>query len=101
MIDEINEDAEEMYEGFDAYLGKGWKMTHKITDVEDLSQDDYDNLVNEYKNEYDIKIKDAKQVTIKLTIESDSLNESDSMTLRVIKVKGSWYLDINSLNSMF
>ena len=43
----------------------------------------------------DIKIKDAKKVTLKLTIEAEEIGEqSNTIDLSVIKIGKKWYMDL-------
>ena len=82
---------EEMEEQYEEYEIEYSKM--KITDVEDMDEDDLEDLQDEYEEEYDLKVKAAKEITIEYDLETAfGEAEGEEMTLIVVKIGGKWYI---------
>lgn len=79
------------------------KIKYSITyiDTEDISGDELRGLKNDYVEDYDLKIKAAMEVDIKATITVDGKEESQTMTIPLIKVGSSWYIDVEHFGSIF
>lgn len=99
-IEEGEETLKDQMDSLDSYLGENWKLTHKIVDTVDISEDDLDDLKDDYQ-EMDVKISAAKELEIELTIQGAETEASNSITVNVIKVGRSWYLDVLSMGNMF
>lgn len=103
-LDEFIEDAsEEMEYQLDRvkdYIGDNWKITHEIVYVEDILGDDLEYLQDDYE-ELDIDVSAAKNVKVGITIKVGEDEYSNSMHVSVIKVGRSWYLDLDSMGSLF
>lgn len=72
---------------------EGMKVSVKCLDSEDVDSDDLADIKENYKDYLDIKVSDAKQVKLKITVKEDGETESDTIDIGVIKVGGSWYID--------
>lgn len=71
-----------------------WSYSYEIIEVEDYSRKALKSLQEDYEDEFDVDVKAAKTVTVKLTIKADDDNEfSNSLDVGVIKVGRSWYID--------
>jgi ketosteroid isomerase-like protein len=68
------------------------KITYVLTDTEEVDEYDLDDLKEEYKDEYDIKVKDAMIVEVEVTVKVDGEKTTDDIELCLIKVGSSWYL---------
>lgn len=92
MIEDLDEELEEVISLAEDNGAKMSKMTYKIIDSEDLTGKDLKNEIEEYEDEYGIKIKKAKEVTVKATMPVDGEKESTKLTIEVVKIGGSWYI---------
>lgn len=94
-IEDAQDSLEEMIEFYDEYFDD-WKYSFKITDSEKITGDDLKDLKKEYKNKYGLKISAAREVEIDFVITYDDGDEEmeNEMTIYLIKVGNSWYLDI-------
>ena len=77
----------------DNAYGDDWTYKYEIVNAEEYSSDELETLKETYQEEIpDIKIKDAKKVTLKLTIEAEEIGEqSNTIDLSVIKIGKKWY----------
>lgn len=89
-----------MFEYLDRYFDD-WSISYKITGTEKYDSDDLADIKEDYKDEYGVRVKDAMIVKIELTIKADGNKESQTMDLGVIKVGGSWYVDVENGGSFF
>lgn len=89
-IDEMQVDLDELEEEMKDVDGS---VKWKITDIDDVDKDEMDEI-EEYYDECDIKVKDAKLVEVNVTAYEDG-EKSDKITLEfyVIKADGKWYFD--------
>lgn len=99
-LDDLNDNLQDMLDDLEDEYGDKIKISAKILDAEDLSKKDLKQLKEDYDVDYDLKVKDAKDLRIKLTIKGSEDSESEKVNLRVVKIGGSWYMDVSSMNSM-
>lgn len=99
MIDENNADMEEMFAELEEEAGGKVKFSYEVLEAEELSEDMLENGQEYYEDEYDVKITDAKVVEIEVTVEFDGDQETESFEIYVVKIGGSWYLDIDSVSN--
>lgn len=92
LTEDLQDELDDMHEYYDKV-----KISYEITDTEEFDKDDLKDLKKDYK-EYDVKVKDAMVVEVKVTLEFDGRDISNTMELTLIKVGGSWYLDIDSMD---
>ena len=87
----------------DNAYGDDWTYKYEIVNAEEYSSDELETLKETYQEEIpDIKIKDAKKVTLKLTIEAEEIGEqSNTIDLSVIKIGKKWYMDLVNMGSIF
>lgn len=90
-------------EVLDNAYGDDWTYKYEIVNAEEYSSDELETLKETYQEEIpDIKIKDAKKVTLKLTIEAEEIGEqSNTIDLSVIKIGKKWYMDLVNMGSIF
>ncbi len=100
LIDEGREMLLEEYEYLDEQTDGDWDIDYKIKKANDLSRKDFDELYDSYYDEYDIKISDAKEVEVELTVKVKDEEENITMNLNVVKVGRSWYLDIIQIGTL-
>ena len=93
---EMTEDLQDKLDDIHEYYDKV-KISYEITDTEEFDKDDLKDLKKDYK-EYDVKVKDAMFVEVEVTLEFDGRDITNTMELTLIKVGGSWYLDIDSMD---
>lgn len=99
-IEDANKGLQDQLDPIERYLGKGWTVSHEILNVKDVTDGDWEDLKENYK-EMDIKISAAKTVEVKITVKAGETESSNSMNISVIKVGRSWYLDLERMRSIF
>ena len=72
------------------------KISYEITDTDDFDKDDLEDIKEDYK-EIGVKVKDAMVVEVEVTMELDGNERTTTQELTLIKVGGSWYLDIEDV----
>jgi uncharacterized membrane protein YvbJ len=72
------------------------KISYEITDTEDFDKDELKEIKEMYE-EIDVKVKDAMIVEVEVTMELDGDERTTTQELTLIKVGGSWYLDIEDV----
>ncbi len=92
-INEMTDSFEERADYLDEEYDK-WNYKLKILDVESVTEDTFDELDEEYDETYDLNLKDAAYVTIKLTwVYDGETQESTVGRILVVKIGSKWYLD--------
>lgn len=99
-LDELSETLENTIGSVTRYLGDDWKVSYEIVGAEDLSDRQQHELAQDY-SVYDVKIGGAKDVTVKLKFKVLKQNASLDITIPVVKVGRSWYLDAQRINEIF
>ncbi len=96
LIDELDDTLDDMLEWLDDEYDK-WKITYKVKDTDDYSKKERNSIIDDYDDEYDIKVKDATRIKVKFTMQADDDEDSTTISIPVIKVGKSWYLDFVNL----
>ena len=96
LIDEHNEDLNDVLAELEE---EDVKLTYEIVDTEALDKEMVESGKEYYEDEYDVEITDAKCVEIEITIEVDGDAETETLDIYVVKIGGSWYLDIDSVTN--
>ncbi len=91
MTEELQESLDMLHKYYDEV-----EISYEIEDTEEFDKDDLKDLKEDYK-EYGVKVKDAMIVEVEVTMELDGDERTQTMELVLIKVGGSWYLDIDSM----
>ena len=89
MTEELQDSLDDMSDYYDI-------VEYEITDTEEFDKDDLKELKEDYED-YDVKVKDAMVVEVEVTMEVYGMETTQTMELTLIKVGGSWYLDIDSM----
>lgn len=102
LIDELDDQLDDMLDMINDEYDK-WKITYKMKDPDDYSKKELRSLIEDYDDEYDLTVKDATRLKVRLTMQADGDEESTTVSIPVIKVGKSWYLDFANFNmySMF
>ena len=100
LIDDANEDLQDMIDQIERYIGKDWKLSYKIANVEKVSKDDLADLKKDYKK-MGVRVSAAKKAKVELTVKFGETESSNTMSIPLIKVGRSWYLDVDSMGSLF
>lgn len=93
----MEENLSEMTEELDYYIGDNWSISHKIVGTRDYSMSDMRYIVEDYE-EIGVKVKEAKIVEVELTVKAFGMTESSEMEIGVVKIGGSWYVDVNNFD---
>ena len=100
LVDGLNDEIQNQLDYIERYLGSDWEVSHEIVSVEDIKNEELKDLKEKYKD-FDVDVSAAKNLEILLTVKVGETESSNTMRLSVIKVKRSWYLDIDSMGSFF
>ena len=99
-LEEGQEELQEQLDVIKAFFGDDWEVSYEILEAEDVTGDDLKDLKEDYED-IDLKIKAAKTVEIELTFKAGEIETSESLEISLIKVGRSWYLDMESMGSIF
>ena len=99
-VDEANDSLKKQVDSLDQSLGDDWKLSYKMTNVEDVTDDDLDDLKSNYED-INVKVSAAKTVEVEFTLKGDETEVSNSLEISVIKVDRSWYLDLYTMGNLF
>ena len=100
LLEETNDSLKKQVDYIDQYLGDDWKLSYKMTNVEDVTGDDLDDLKSNYED-INVKVSAAKTVEVEFTLKGDETEISNSLEVYVIKVDRSWYLDLYTMGKLF
>lgn len=100
MIAYMNDELDEVLEYLEYYAGDNWSIKHKISGTEKYDSDDLKDIKEEYA-EIGVKVKDAKIVTVTMTVKAAGMSQSIDLEVGVIKVGGSWYVDVQNVDLPF
>ena len=95
-----NDSLKKQVDSLDQSLGDDWKLSYKMTNVEDVTDDDLDDLKSNYED-INVKVSAAKTVEVEFTLKGDETEVSNSLEISVIKVDRSWYLDLYTMGNLF
>lgn len=110
--DEDLSDKEEFIEEIDNLLqnrvkeineawGDHWKYSYKILDTETIRKSELDEIKKKY-DEINVKVTAAKKIETQITVQAgDTHINSVTAMIYLIKIDGSWYLDLFSMNMSF
>lgn len=99
LVDQLDNGFKSQKKSLDKALGKNWKVSYTIVDDEQWDDDKLEDIQDDYEDDYDIKVTDARTVKVKLRFKGDE-NVSTTMSVPVVKVGGSWYIDYVSLGGI-
>lgn len=100
LLEETNDSLKKQVDYINQYLGDDWKLSYKMTNVEDVTGDDLDDLKSNYED-INVKVSAAKTVEVEFTLKGDETEISNSLEVYVIKVDRSWYLDLYTMGNLF
>lgn len=100
LVEETNDFLKKQVDYIDQYLGDDWKLSYKMTNVEDVTGDDLNDLKSNYED-INVKVSAAKTVEVEFTLKGDEIEISNSLEVSVIKVDRSWYLDLYTMGNLF
>ena len=92
---EMTEDLQDSLDMIHRYYDEV-KISYEITDTEDFDKDELKEIKEMYEA-IDVKVKDAMIVEVEVTMELDGDERTTTQELTLIKVGGSWYLDIEDV----
>ena len=84
--------------GYMAMFGE-YKLDYKIQGTQNVSKDQLSYIKGNYK-EIGIKVSAAKTVEVTMTIDVLGMSQTENVSLTVIKIGGSWYIDIESMGNI-
>lgn len=99
MIGDIEDEFEDQIASIKRYLGDDWDVSYKIVSTEDIKGDDLKDLKEDYKD-IGVKVTAAKNVEMELIVQAGETENSNTITISLIKVGRSWYLDLDSMGGL-
>lgn len=96
----MEEELGEMVEELDYYIGDNWSISHKIVGTDSYDFDEVRDIKETY-DEIGVNVKEAKIVEVELTIKAFGMTQTTDMEIGVIKVGGSWYVDVENFDMDF
>lgn len=96
----LEENIEESF-GYIELIYGDFEITWDILDARDVSRRDLKDIQAAYEDELDVKVSAAKEVEVELTARYGKEEEDKNVTFVVIKIGSSWYMDIDSMDSLF
>ena len=101
VVGEMNEEIQDYLDTLNSSLGVDWDYSYSIVSEEDITGSELDDLKNVYK-EANVSLSAAKNLDIQFQVEVDgSIEASDTITIPVIKVGRSWYIDIENMGNIW
>lgn len=93
--DDLVSGIESLAQSVGDYVDLEELCSYKITETKDATKEEIAEIQEDYDDEgIDVKIKDAKIITVELTINIPIYgSETDSEDIVVIKIGNSWYID--------
>ena len=78
------------------YFGNDLKWSYKVTDKEKLDKDDIEDIVNNIEDTYDEEadIETAYELELDVTLEGSDEEDTEEITMTVIKADSKWYIGI-------
>ncbi len=92
-LDELSDQLKNQMDRF----GDDLEVKYAVIDADDLNSRELSELKQDYSI-YDVKISGAKNVEVSLKIDFQGHGLDHSISVPVVKVGGSWYLDALGLN---
>ena len=99
-LDSMGQQLKSSLDSIASFLGAEVELSHKVLNAQDVIGGSLTALQEEYED-YDVTVKEAKMVDVELTVQAGSFEQSSNMSIPVIKVGGSWYLDVLNMDSVF
>ena len=72
----------------------------KATGEDDYDRDELDDVKDDYAD-YDVKVKSAKTVEVKVSMEFLGQKQTEELDVPVVKIGGDWYVDFINLDKVF
>ncbi len=102
--DDLDDMIDDMEDSLQVSLGAldlfGGSIDYEITDMETLTGSDLQDIRDDYED-IKIKISSAKTAEVTLYIDSALVSTDSTMSVGLIKVGNSWYLDVMNMDSVF
>lgn len=99
----IVQGEQEIRDSLDSALGiwgDNWEYSYTISNETDLDGTELDQIKDSYAS-LDVNVSAAKTVDIEITVTAGELENTESMSLPLIKVGKSWYMDALSAGGLF
>ena len=95
--DRIQQSLDSTTNLYEQQYGEGWRYGYEISSDEKMSKESLKSVQDTYKTRFDLKVKDARNLTIKIKLQSKDASKKDetSLNLQAVKIDGSWYLGMS------
>lgn len=91
MIYDLEDSLDDMIEKIEDSGADLKTVSYEIVDVEEMDEDEIDDICDEYRRA-ELKIKEGKELEVKLKIPKDGQEKTNSVYITVVKIGRSWYL---------
>ena len=99
MIEDIEDDLQDEISSIKRYLGDDWDVSYKILSTEDIKGSSLKQIKKTYAD-IGVKVSAAKDVEVEMTIKAGETEMGNTITISLIKVGRSWYVDMDSMGSL-
>ena len=102
LIEDGNEILQDMLNDLKKYVGKDYEISYSISSIKNITGRKFDKLKDDYKD-MDIKISAAKTIELYIAVQYDREIPATGKTISVpvIKIGHSWYLDFLTMENIF
>lgn len=100
MIEDINDAGKKQQKQLKKALGDNWSLSYEIIHDEPLDEDDLEDVQDDYDDRYDVTVKNARVVKVKLRFKGSEEKATATMELPLIQVGNSWYLDYLEMGNL-
>ncbi len=94
-IEEMEEEYEDELEELEDEFGKGIKFSYEVTDEDEISKKDLENINENLEDQYDFdkdSVTEGYDLEITVTVEGDEDSDEQDIKCAALKIDGSWYL---------
>ena len=97
--EELSDMLEDEFDGVFDYISM-MDVSVKATGEDDYDSDELDDVKDDYAD-YDVKVKSAKTVEVKVSMEFLGQKQTEELDVPVVKIGGDWYVDFINLDKVF
>ena len=102
-VDELKDQLREQMDGLKEMMdgfGDSVKISYKILESEDIEDEDLDDIIEYFEDEYGVKVTAAANVTFEQRTQGEMMGQQVDQTqetsVTAIKIDGKWYIDPES-----
>ncbi|MDR1639327.1 MAG: hypothetical protein LBT59_06505 [Clostridiales bacterium] len=85
--------------------GENYRLTYRFLDKERLSEDDLEELVQYWDQEYgpfsEVKLQDGYELQVEMTLKGDEDKNIEIISAKVVKYQDKWYINPDDIEEMY